>query len=321
MTPHVSVAVVSWNTRELLADCLESLRPDMRAGRASVWVVDNGSVDGSAEMVRRRFAWAQLVALDENIGFGAAVNLIADRADTAWIAAANADIALRPGALEALIRSGEGKVRAGAIAPRLVMPSGQTQHSVHPFPSLRLGLVFNLGLVRLVPRLGDRLGLEGYWDPNPSRRVDWAHGAFLLVRRQAFLQVGGFDPAQWMYAEDLDLCWRLRQAGWLTFYEPAAVVEHEVGAATRQAFAEERDRRHISAAYVWMAKRQGRVAASAYAAVNWLGSVVRWLALTPLARARPERYAASRASLRRYAGLHWRGLGARALTRSGRGAT
>lgn len=320
MTPHVSVAVVSWNTRELLAACLESLHPDFDAGTASVWVVDNGSTDGSAEMVERRFPWVRLVASDENRGFGAAVNLIAERVDDPWIAAANADIALRPGALETLLRTGEADARAGAIAPRLVMPSGETQHSVHPFPSLRLGLAFNLGAARVIPGLGDRLGLEGYWDASRSRRVDWAHGAFLLVRRQAFRRVGGFNPAQWMYAEDLDLCWRLRQAGWLTLYEPAAVVQHEVSAATRQAFAEERDRRHIAAAYRWMAERQGRAAATAYAVVNWLGSAVRWLALTPLAHAKPEVYAARRARLRRYAGFHWRGLGARALPRGEHGA-
>ena len=318
MSREVAVAVVSWNTRDLLEACLESLRTEVDGGRARVWVVDNASDDGSADMVRRRFEWAQLIPSDENLGFGPAVNAVADRTDTPWIAAANADIALEPGALEALIRRGESEARAGAIVPRLVMPNGETQHSVHPFPSPSLGLAFNLGLARVIPGLGDRLTLEGYWDPGRARQVDWAHGAFLLARRQAFREVGGFNPAQWMYAEDLDLCWRLRQAGWLTLYEPGATVRHEVSAATRQAFAEERDHRHISAAYAWMTERQGRAAASIYAALNWLGSVVRWLGLTPLARARPERYAASRARFRRYAALHRQGITARRMSRGER---
>jgi N-acetylglucosaminyl-diphospho-decaprenol L-rhamnosyltransferase len=320
VTPRVGVAVVSWNTRELLADCLESLRPDVEAGLATVCVVDNASTDGSAQMVEERFPGVRLIASRENLGFGPAVNLAAGQMDEPWIAPANADVAVTPGALASLLAAGDAAARAGAVAPRLVMPDGGTQHSVHPFPTPGLGVAFNLGLARLIPGLGDRLCLEGHWDASRPRAVDWAHGAFLVVRREAFEQVGGFDPDQWMYAEDLDLCWRLRQAGWLTLYEPAAVVQHEVSAATRQAFDEERDRRHIEAAYRWMAGRQGRAAATAYAAVNWLGSAVRWLALTPLARARPQVYAARRARLRRYAGFHWRGLCARALPRGERSA-
>src|SRR4051812_32308342 len=92
----VTVAVVSWNTRDLLADCLRSLKPEVDAGRASVWVVDNGSSDGSRELVKSDAPWATLVEPDENLGFGAAVDLVAERTDGPWLAAANADIALDP---------------------------------------------------------------------------------------------------------------------------------------------------------------------------------------------------------------------------------
>jgi N-acetylglucosaminyl-diphospho-decaprenol L-rhamnosyltransferase len=87
----VAVAVVSWNTRELLAGCLRSLAPEADAGRAEVWVVDNASSDGSPELVRDEFPWAQLVASDENLGFGRAVNAVAERTESDWIAPANAD--------------------------------------------------------------------------------------------------------------------------------------------------------------------------------------------------------------------------------------
>lgn len=313
MTPRVAVAVavVSWNTRELLAECLQSLQPDVEAGLASVCVVDNASTDGSAAMAEERFPWARVIASEENLGFGPAVNLVARDTDARWIAPANADVALTPGALERLLAAGEAEPRAGAVAPRLLMPDGGTQHSVHPFPTPWLGLGFNLGLARLVPGLGDRLCLEGYWDPDRPRAVDWAHGAFLIVRRDAFEQVGGFDPAQWLYAEDLDLGWRLRKGGWTTLYEPGAQVRHEVSAATRQAFADDRQARHISAAYRWMARRQGSSATAIYAALNWLGSAVRWLLLTPAAVVWPRRYGPRRARYRRYLPLHRRGIRAR----------
>jgi GT2 family glycosyltransferase len=303
-----TVAVVSWNTRELLGHCLAALLPDFEAGRADIWVVDNGSEDGSPDLVTESFPWVHLIASRENLGFGPAVNLVAGRTSTHWIAAANADVELRPGALEALLERGSAQAQVGSLAPRLVVPGGAVQHSVHSFPSLRLALAFNLGLTTIVPGLGDRLCLEGRWDHRRERDVDWAHGAFLLLRRRAFEAAGGFDPSQWMYAEDLDLAWRLRQAGWRTRYVPAAAARHEVSAAARQAFAERRTDRHMAAAHAWMVRRRGAAAARLYAALNACGAAARWLALTPLAALMPGRYGARQRLERRYAALHARGL-------------
>lgn len=305
---RVTIAVVSWNTRELLARCLESMRADAEAGLAEVWVVDNASTDGSPELVRERFGWVSLHASEQNLGFGPAVNWVAERTAGEWIAPSNADIELEPGSLQRLLAAGEADPGAGALAPRLVMPDGATQHSVHSFPSLRLGLAFNLGLTALVPGLGDRMCIEGRWDPDRERRVQWAHGAFLLARRTAFDAVGGFDPEQWMYAEDLDLGWRLARAGWATRYVPDAPVRHEVSAAARKAFADERTARHMAAAQDWMVRRRGVAASRAYAAINALGAALRWAALAPLARLMPSRFAARRRLEREYMRLHRAGL-------------
>ncbi|MCW3011198.1 MAG: glycosyl transferase, family 2, partial [Solirubrobacterales bacterium] len=227
----VAVAVVSWNTRELLDACLASLRADHDAGRAEVWVVDNASDDGSAAMVAERHPWARLVASGENLGFGAAVNLVAARTRTPFLAPANADLLLEPGALRALLEAAAEHPGAGAFAPRLVLPDGTTQHSVHPFPTVTTGLLLSSGAARL-PLLARRLPLHGHFDPDRPREVDWAHGAFLLVRRTAWDAAGGFDPEQWLYAEDLDLGWRLARAGRPRRYVPGARVRHEVSAAT-----------------------------------------------------------------------------------------
>lgn len=267
MSAAVTVAVVSYNTRELLAACLESLRADHDSGLAEVVVVDNASSDGSPAMVAERFPWVSLHAERRNLGFGAAVNLAVRGSGAEWVAPANADIRVEPGALGDLIGAARGRPLIGAAAPRLLMPGGQTQHSVHPFPGPGPALAANLGLQRLLPGLGDRLCLAGAWDPEREREVGWAHGAFLLVRRSAFERIGGFDAGQWMYAEDIDLAWRLRQAGMGTLYVPDACVHHEVGAATREAFAEEREVRHLAASYRWLRRRRGPARARAMAAV------------------------------------------------------
>ena len=161
--------------------------------------------------------------------------------------------------------------KAGALAPRLLRPDGTTEHSVHPFPGLRFTAAFALGLTK---PYGDRLCLEGAWDPERARRVPWAIGAFLLLRREAFDAAGGFDERQWLFAEDLDLGWRLRRAGWATRYEPAARVEH-AGSAATGAFGDERTERWQRATYAWILRRRGIAVTRLTALLNVLGALAR----------------------------------------------
>ena len=310
--PQVAIAVVSTNLRDLLAACLESMRPDAEAGRAEVWVVDNASSDGSAEMVSERFGWAKLIASDRNLGYGAAVNLVAERTDAPWIAPANEDIELRPGAVERLLATAADQEGAAVIAPRLELPDGSTQHSVHPFPTLGLALLFNLGLHRLSRPLADSLCLEGYWDAERAREVPWAMATFYLVRREAFAAVGGFAADQFIHAEDIDLAWRLRRAGWRSYYEPGASVLHVGSAASKKAFgAETLWTRWMAASYSWMARRRGTAIARATAAVNVSGAAARWAIYAVLARLSPARFAPRAAYFRDWTRVHLTGLRSR----------
>jgi len=278
----VAVAVVSYNTRDLLLRCLASLEPAVSSGAAEVWVVDNGSSDGSAAAARAAAPWARVVAPGTNLGFGRAVNLVAARTRGPWLVGANADVALEPGALAALLAAGTDQ-RVGSVAPRLLLADGRTEHSVHSLPTLAFTLAFNLGLQRLSPRIADRMLLAGRYDPDRPRAVPWAIGALLLLRRQAFDAVGGFDERQWMYAEDLDLGWRLRDAGWITRYEPSARVRHASGAATAIAFGDRRVHRFTRATYAVLARRDGPARARLTAAINLLGAAARVAWMTPAA--------------------------------------
>lgn len=317
MTAPVAVAIVSWNTRDLLRACLESLAPDASAGRAEVWVVDNGSTDGSADLVRERYRWVRLVSDAGNLGFGPAVNVVAARTTSPWIAPANADVELTPGALAELLAAGERHPEAGILAPRLLLPDGSVQHSVYRFPGVAFTALFNLGLARLIPGLGDRLLLEGRWDPRRARAVDWAVGAFLLVRRSAWDAAGGFDERQWMYAEDLDLGWRARRAGWSTRYIPDAVVRHHRSASVTQMWGEELEPRWQRSTYVWMLRRQGVVRTRVVALVNFSGAAIRYVVLTPAAVAAPGRWRWRRERMRHWAAIHRAGLSLRAPRAAG----
>lgn len=274
----MAVAVVSFNTRELLDTCLTTLHASQQAGLAEVWVVDNRSTDGSAEMVADRHPWVQLVRPAANLGFGPAVNLVAARTRTPWIAAANSDIRVGEEALQTLVATGEADLSAGAVAPRLILPDGSTQPSIQIFPSLGATLVRLSRVARFVPAVGRWLHLSSAWDPDRRAQGPWATGAFLLLRRAAFERVGGFDEAVWMYGEDLELGWRLQEEGWTTVYEPAAVVHHDHSVASTAAFGDGLLDRSVGASYDWLARRRGlrhaRAIARAQLADAWVRSVI-----------------------------------------------
>ena len=259
----------------LLAECLASLRDVASDGVAEVWVVDNASVDGSPEFVREHFPWVKLIASAENLGFGAAVNAVAARARAPWIAPANADVSLSPGALQKAIAEGERHPEAGVIAPRLVLADGTTQQSVYPFPTLPFTLAYALGAINISDRLARYWNIDRGFDPDRKREIPWAVGAFLLVRRSAWDQVGGFDGTQWMYAEDLDLGWRLSRAGWTARYEPDALVYHGEAAATTQAWGDQRYARWHASTYAWLGRRRGFIFARLIAAINVGGFLLR----------------------------------------------
>src|SRR4051794_20296624 len=310
--PEVSVAIVSWNTRDLLRRCLDSFATEADSARCEVWVVDNASTDGSAEMVREEFPWVQLEASKENLGFGPAINLVANRTQAPWIGVANADIALQPGAVEALLDAGAADPGAGAIAPRLVLPDGSTQHSVFTFPTIGSTLVVATGAGRVVTSVGERNLLLGMFDADRARRVPWAIAAFLLVRREAWDAVGGFDEHQWMYAEDLDIGWRLHKAGWATRYEPRARVEHESSASTDQAWGDAgKTERWQRSTYAWMLRRMGAPRTRAVAAIQIAGQAARLVWLEPAARIAPKRFAHPRNAARWWIRLHRTGLKSR----------
>lgn len=302
--PTVVVAVVSWNTRELLDRCLHSLRPHVDSGLAAVWVVDNASTDGSPELVRERHPWVRLVSSQENLGYGRAINLVVRQTSSPWIIASNADIGVPPGALERLLAAGDADPRAGILAPRLVLPDGSTQHSVWPFPGASVHLMANLGPSIVPKAVGDRLALSGMWDPGRDRYVPWAIGAFLLVRREAWDDVGGFDPEQWMSAEDLDLGWRIRDAGWATRFVPAAAVDHEESAATGQVWGDHLPIHWQRCSYGWMERRIGRRRTATVGAINLAGGVARLALYAVLGRVDPERWGGRLGPQGRWTAVH-----------------
>ena len=228
----MAVAIINWNTRELLRRCLSTV---MAVGPGEVVVVDNGSTDGSIEMVRGDFPTVRLEVLARNPGYGAAANVAFSLCASEYVFLLNSDTELGAGALEALTAYLDRCPRAGIVGPRLVNPDGSRQKSTFPFPSPIVPVVKRFPaaqLVRLVPAL--REAYVGRWAHDRACRVPWVLGAALAIRRSAYEAVGGFDESYVMYYEEVDLCFRLREAGWETHFTPATEVMHVGGASTSQ---------------------------------------------------------------------------------------
>ncbi len=238
MRVDVSVIVVSWNTRRLLEQCLRSVYETAGDLAVEVIVVDNGSSDGSVEAVRDRFPEAQLIVNSENVGFARANNQAMEVARGRYFLLLNSDAVLRPGALKALVGCLEAHPRAGIVGGRLVNPDGSFQASYMDFPTLWGEILLMLKLHPLFH--------SPYFPSRPPeksgvvREAGWVPGACLLVRREVWEEIGGLDETYFMYSEEVDWCWRARQAGWRVYYTPEAEIVHWGGQSIGQVPLEKR---------------------------------------------------------------------------------
>lgn len=228
----LTVVVVNHNTRDDLARCLASV---IAAGPEAVVVADNGSTDGSREMVAVHFPDVARLHLPDNPGYGAAANRAIARATTPYVLLLNSDTVVEAETCSVLAAYLDRHPGVAVAGPRLLNADGTLQPSCYPFPGTARWLVDNddVGrLLRHLPPLRAR-GLRT-WAHDRNRRVPWVKGAALAIRRSAFQAVGGFDPAYFMYHEETDLCYRLTQAGWEVHFTPATEVVHTGGTSTAQ---------------------------------------------------------------------------------------
>jgi hypothetical protein len=230
----LSVIIVNWNTRDLLAQCLESVSSSQisAAGHATeIFVVDNASTDDSSRMVRNRFPQVLLIENTENRGFARANNQAIRESTEGYVLLLNPDTDVQPGALDTLVRFMDAHPQAGAAGARLLNPDGTLQPSCHPVPTLSREFWRLFHLDALWPYACYHMAR---WDPDTPKEVDVVQGACVILRREALGQVGCLDEDYFIYSEEVDLCRRLRQRGWKVYWVPQAMVVHYGGQSTRQ---------------------------------------------------------------------------------------
>ncbi|MCX7681430.1 MAG: glycosyltransferase family 2 protein [Anaerolineae bacterium] len=230
----LSVIIVNWNVRALLRRCLHSvLYPQPKPG-LEVIVVDNGSTDGSAAMVRQEFPNVCLIANHDNRGFPAANNQGIAIARGRYILLLNPDTEVVGDALSTLVAFADAHPDVGVVGPQLLYPDGRVQPSRRRFPTLATAFFESTWLQPYAPRrLLERYYVSDRPDDIPQD-VDWVCGAALMARREAIAQVGLMDEGFFMYSEELDWCRRFKEAGWRVVYLPTAKVIHHEGKSSEQ---------------------------------------------------------------------------------------
>jgi len=237
----LGIVVVNYNVRELLRDCLASVYDSHGDFAYEVCVVDNGSSDGSADIVAAEFPQVRLIRAD-NRGYAAGNNLglrafgFPDAGQARYALLLNPDTILPPSALADMVAFMETHPQAGAGGARLVRDDGSLDKACRrSFPTPEVAFYRLFGLSRLFPR-SRRFGRYNltYLSPDVTTEVDAVVGAFMLMRGEAVAQVGLLDERYFMYAEDLDLCYRLKQRGWQVWYNADVTVLHYKGQSSRQ---------------------------------------------------------------------------------------
>lgn len=242
----LSIIIVSWNVRELLRRCLSSVtgHRSQVAGletcdlRLETIVVDNASSDGTVAMLRAEFPDVRVIANSENVGFTRGNNQALAVAQGRYLFLLNPDTELRPGALQMLMDYMDAHPRVGIIGPQLFYADGSLQSSRRRFPTLATAFFESTKLQQWFPR--SRILTRYYMldtSDDATQEVDWIVGAAMFVRRQVYEQIGGFDEGFFMYSEELDWCYRAKQAGWQIVYLPTAQIVHHQGKSSEQVVA------------------------------------------------------------------------------------
>ncbi|PWT94565.1 MAG: glycosyl transferase family 2 [Candidatus Melainabacteria bacterium] len=231
----VSIVIVHWRTPELLMRCLESVYADTHSDEFEVYVVDNASGDNSMDLLKRNFPQVEVRANSENVGFSRACNQVIPGTTGLYVLLLNPDTELKQDAISKLAQFMETHPDCGAVGPKILNQDGSLQLACRrSFPSPAAAFFRLTYLSRIFPqnKTFSRYNLT-YADPDKSLAVDALSGSCMMVRRAVIDKIGLLDEDIFMFGEDIDWCWRIKETGSHVYYLPEAVIYHLHGASSR----------------------------------------------------------------------------------------
>lgn len=270
----LSIIIVSWNVKEMIAGCLRSIEVEQQTGEidaVETIVVDNNSSDGTAAFIQSDFPWVILKACQNNLGFSGGNNLGIRISRGRMVLLLNPDTIIHSGSLAILVNSLKANPTYGILGPRLLNSDGSLQPSCYPSPTLIREFWRLFYLDKLYPHGIYRMKK---WDSKNLRSVDNIMGAGMLLRREIVDTVGLMDEDYFMFSEEIDYCKRVRSAGWDIGWEPRAIFTHFGGGSTRQV----REKMFIQlyrAKVYYFRKHYGHLSASIYKVILYLAAWAR----------------------------------------------
>lgn len=229
---ELSIIIVSYNSSNLLEECLDSIFKYPPRQNYGVIVVDNNSTDGSQELVRKKYPEVELITNTSNIGFAAANNIAIKSTNSDFILLLNSDCQVYKDSLDEMMNFIDNTTEAGIIGPKIINSDGSMQYSCRKFPSIIDAGLHSI-LVNIAPDnpVSRKYKLTDINRENPFT-VDWVSGSCMLIRRQALMDTGFMDENYFMYVEDIDICFQMWKKNWKVFYYPYAEILHHTGGST-----------------------------------------------------------------------------------------
>ncbi len=233
----ISVIIVSYNTKDLIVQCVRSIMTSIKLDQFEVILVDNASSDGTVERIRQEYPGMTIIQNDRNIGYASANNQGLRMAQGKILVLLNSDTIVNPDTFYEIANGFQRNTNAGAIGPMLINDDGSIQPSFAKFLTLWSEFLFQTFLFKFVPSplvLGQKILPVQEALYTQSHPVDWVTGACLAIRREVYEQVGGLSGDLFMYGEDMEWCWRIRKAGFQVVYWPDARVTHLSGRSSKK---------------------------------------------------------------------------------------
>lgn len=271
----LSIIIVSWNTRELLAKCLRCVEETVKKISYEVYVVDNNSSDGSQDMVRKDFPTVKLIANVDNVGFAKANNQAMRVSEGRYVLLLNSDAFVKDNTIDYMVSFMDSHPDAGMSGCKLLYEDGRLQPSCATFPTLASEFYIATGLDKLFPKskiFGKYLMTD--WDYSDTRPVDVIMGAFMLARADVIQKVGLMDESFFMYSEEVDWCYRFKAAGWKIYFCPDVETVHLWGGSSK-AVKVETLLRLYRARVQFFRKHYGALTAFLYKIILTINSLIR----------------------------------------------
>lgn len=236
MNADVSILILNYNTCRLTMDCLRSVYDSETNYSYEIILIDNNSHDNSVETISKEFPDVLLIANSENVGFAKGNNQGMEVASGRYVLLLNSDTVVRKDTLETMVAFMDSRLDLGASGCKVILPDGSLDKACkRGFPTPSASFYYAFGFSKLFPDRPRFNGYQlGYLDPDDEYPVDCLVGAFMLLRRETIEQVGGLDETFFMYGEDLDWCFRIKEAGWGIYYYPQTSIVHLKGGSARR---------------------------------------------------------------------------------------